>query len=447
MEDNTTALLVRSTSTSWGPNSVLAVDAGVHLAAISRIMEQHSPAFSPSDPVPTIISSGPFKDLKVEHRNPSANAIDLVKDVIGTHLMTHPHLDHIAGFVVNTSGFDSAERKTLAGMPTTIEAIKKHIFNGIIWPNLSDENGGFSLVTYLRMIPGGNPLVPNGGYVKLCDGLHAKGVYIAHGHCNERHFREPEISSAGLSLSPRSSRSPISPQQPVSARSAHSYVSQNMGQEILPSEFHHNLPETENMDKSLGAKCITDSTAYFIRDVPSEQEIIVFGDLESDSISGKDLNRKLWVEAAPKMVAGLLKGLVIEVSYPSARPDMYLFGHLTPVYLIEELQVLAGLVEDIKFNSQRSQQIGNGHTSITAKGGPRPASLRLGHRGTAGSPPLRKWNRPLKGLKVVIIHVKETLNDGPSIYDTILRECEELNEKHGLGCEFVMGSSGQAVYF
>lgn len=442
MEDNTTALLVRSRSTSWGPNSVLAVDAGVHLAAISRILERHSPAPNSGTRLPATLSSGPFKDLKINHRNPSANAIELVRDVIGTHLMTHPHLDHISGFVVNTSGFNSAERKVLAGMPTTIEAIKKHIFNGIIWPNLSDENGGFSLVTYLRMTPGGNPLVPNGGYVKLCDGLHAKGVYVAHGNCSERHFREPDCGTPGLNVAP------TSPKRPGSAHSRYSYGSQRSPtQDMAPSEFHHILPDNPTGDTTAGGKCITDSTAFFIRDVASEQEIIVFGDLEADSISGKDLNRKLWVEAAPKMVAGLLKGLVIEVSYTNERPDTLLFGHLTPKYLVEELRVLAGLVEDIKSKSQRNQQIGGNNTSTTARGGPRPASLELGQNALTSLPTRGKWNSPLKGLKVVIIHVKEVLNDEPSVNDTILRQCNELNEKHNLGCEFVMSSSGQAVYF
>ncbi|EPE36169.1 hypothetical protein GLAREA_05507 [Glarea lozoyensis ATCC 20868] len=422
MEDNTTALLIRSTSTSWGPNSVLAVDAGVHLAAISRILEQHSPVSS-TDPLPTTISSGPFKDLKIKNRNPNANAIDLVKDVIGTHLITHPHLDHISAFVINTAGFNSAERKTLAGMPTTIEAFKTHIFNGIIWPNLSDENGGFSLVTYLRMIPGGSPLVPDGGYVKLCEGLHAKGVYIAHGHCRERHFREPDLSLAGL---PHTPRSPASPQQPVPTRHVHGHTAQALAQDGPASEFHHSVPESDTINTHLGARCVTDSTAFFIRDVASEQEIIVFGDLESDSTSGKDLNRKLWIEAAPKMAAGLLKGLVIECSYSNSRPDALLFGHLTPFYLFEELQVLAGFVEDNNINSLRNLQIGLRSTSVTAREGPRPASLTLRPNANASSSTSGRWNRPLDGLKIVIIHVKETLDDGPSVNDTILSECVEL---------------------
>jgi cAMP phosphodiesterase len=449
MEDNTTALLVRSTSTSWGPSSVLAVDAGVHLAAISRILEQHSPGPNSNHTFPTTLSSGPFKDLKISHWNPSANAIDFVKYVIGTHLMTHPHLDHISGFVVNSSGFNPAERKILAGMPTTIEAIKKHIFNGIIWPNLSDENDGFALVSYLRMIPGGSPMVGNGGYVKLADGLEAKGVYIAHGHCNERHFRDPETLS-NFALSPRL---PHSPQQPSSARSAqsvhsaHSYSSQNLAQECTPSECHHLLPEAQNLNQSLGGKCVTDSTAFFIRDTASEQEIIIFGDLESDSISGKDLNRKLWIEAAPKVSSSLLKGLVIECSYSSARPDFLLFGHLTPIYLFEELQVLAGLVEELKSRAQRNQQIGHNHTSTTARGGPRPASLELKPNGASSYPPSGRWNRPLHGLTIVIIHVKDTLEDGPNAHDTILRELKELEAEHDLGCQFIMSSPGQAVYF
>ena len=53
---------------------------------------------------------------------------------------------------------------------------------------------------------------------------------------------------------------------------------------------------------------------------------------------------------------------------------------------------------------------------------------------------------PLKGLKVVIIHMKEQLNDKPHVGEKILRELKAYEQQAQLGCEFVISSVGQAVY-
>jgi len=56
------------------------------------------------------------------------------------------------------------------------------------------------------------------------------------------------------------------------------------------------------------------------------------------------------------------------------------------------------------------------------------------------------FESPLKGLKVVIIHVKEQLNDQPHVGEKILRELKAHEEKAQLGCDFIISSVGQAVY-
>ena len=44
---------------------------------------------------------------------------------------------------INTAAFHATSRpKTLAALPSTVDAIKHHIFNDVIWPNLTDEDGG-----------------------------------------------------------------------------------------------------------------------------------------------------------------------------------------------------------------------------------------------------------------------------------------------------------------
>jgi len=60
---------------------------------------------------------------------------------------------------------------------------------------------------------------------------------------------------------------------------------------------------------------------------------------------------KLWKEMVPLVAADQLKAIFIEVSYPNGRPDNLLFGHLTPDWLLKELNVLR------KYHSMKKVQI------------------------------------------------------------------------------------------
>ncbi|KAK5008765.1 hypothetical protein LTR28_003537, partial [Elasticomyces elasticus] len=127
-EDDVTGLLVRSTATQWANNSLLAVDAGTHLASITRILQNDFPLISqdpkpcadsngnghdspkgssdcsssasPEEllPQPTVLTSGPFAGLSVPNRSARANAAHIVRNHVSTYLITHPHLDHLSGF-------------------------------------------------------------------------------------------------------------------------------------------------------------------------------------------------------------------------------------------------------------------------------------------------------------------------------------------------------------
>ena len=76
-----------------------------------------------------VISEGPFKGLELPMQTKEANAGWITRSLVDTFLITHPHLDHISGFVVNTAGLGGTRPKRLAGLPTTVEAFKNHIFN------------------------------------------------------------------------------------------------------------------------------------------------------------------------------------------------------------------------------------------------------------------------------------------------------------------------------
>ena len=53
--------------------------------------------------------------------------------------LTHSHLDHVTSipFLVDTVGSMRARPMTVHAVPGTIEIIRKHIFNWVIWPDFS----------------------------------------------------------------------------------------------------------------------------------------------------------------------------------------------------------------------------------------------------------------------------------------------------------------------
>ena len=93
-------------------------------------------------------------------------------------------MDHIAGTVINTAVKGLTRQKRYAGLPNTIEGLKNHIFNTVIWPNLTDENNGAGVISYVRLVEGGSPAAGEGdskGYVEIIPGLGVKALSISHG--------------------------------------------------------------------------------------------------------------------------------------------------------------------------------------------------------------------------------------------------------------------------
>lgn len=70
---------------------------------------------------------------------------------IQSYYVTHPHLDHINGMILNSPLIfekDIRSHKTIYGLDFTTDALKTFVFNDIIWPNLSHEtNSNLSIVT------------------------------------------------------------------------------------------------------------------------------------------------------------------------------------------------------------------------------------------------------------------------------------------------------------
>ena len=53
---------------------------------------------------------------------------------------------------------------------------------------------------------------------------------------------------------------------------------------------------------------------------------------------------------------------------------------------------------------------------------------------------------PLTGVSVYIIHIKDTLTDGPPPGDKILQELRTQGEEAGLGCEFHVPVPGEGIW-
>jgi hypothetical protein len=226
--------------------------------------------------------------------------------------------------------------------------------------------------------------------------------------------------------------------------------------------------------------CVYDSSAYFIRDIATGKEVLIFGDVEPDSISLSPRNKHVWSEAAPKIASGQLRGVFIECSYDDSRSDDLLFGHLAPRFMIEEMKSLANEVRKHRDGRKRKRE-GNCDTlenprrkptwtagDMSPQVSPRTTrargSIDFGITQAARKNELleneaeeamdhdplavrRPVEFPLKGLKIFIIHVKEQLSDGPEIGGVILKQLMEYEAQAQLGCEFAIAKVGEAMYF
>ncbi|RAL16688.1 3',5'-cyclic-nucleotide phosphodiesterase PDE1 [Aspergillus homomorphus CBS 101889] len=486
-EDRVTGMLVRSTSTKWSTNSVIAVDAGTLLCGIINALE-------PCDNHQAVLDCGPFSGLELPFNNAPANAAHIFRHIIGAVLITHPHLDHVSAFAINTPALEAGNgATTIAALPSVVTAIKTHIFNDVIWPNLSDEEGGAGLVTYQRLREGGEAMLGIGderGYKRVCEGLVAKCFGVSHGSCR---LHAPTDSDVHHRLS------------------SAAYGSGPM--KLNPGGFSFSIEESDNgyyspVD-SPGLRVpgkekwtTVESSVFFIRCPASKREVMIFGDVEPDSLSRNPRNKRVWEVAAPKIASGQLRAIFIECSYNDDVEDDYLYGHLCPRHLISELTVLASIVKENKFpendatkkrkrasapdvgtdvplspkskrtalagdkgqnNRRGSNRSTRRHTRAKAAFD-EPDEKMEGRRLTVSQPatdvgintqlaessdPLttHTWPEPpLAGLRIYVIHIKDQLTDGPPAAERILHELQAQGKSAGLGCEFRVPERGESIF-
>lgn len=70
----------------------------------------------------------------------------LLRDHVRAYLLSHPHLDHLAGLVLAAP--DDAPGKPIAGLAPTLAALQGHLFNHAIWPNFADAGAPPALARY-----------------------------------------------------------------------------------------------------------------------------------------------------------------------------------------------------------------------------------------------------------------------------------------------------------
>ncbi|GAB3905626.1 3',5'-cyclic-nucleotide phosphodiesterase [Larkinella knui] len=75
----------------------------------------------------------------------SVSSETVLKDYIKAYLISHAHLDHLAGLIINST---EDARKPIYGMTACIDVLKKNYFNWKSWPNLANEGDQPALGKY-----------------------------------------------------------------------------------------------------------------------------------------------------------------------------------------------------------------------------------------------------------------------------------------------------------
>jgi hypothetical protein len=99
-----------------------------------------------------------------------------------------------------------------------------------------------------------------------------------------------------------------------------------------------------------------DSTAFFLTNKQTGMDVLFFGDVEPDCISRSPRNKKVWSYAAHRFARGKLNAVFLECSFPAAQPVEFLWGHLSTHHLVDELVVLARMVKGERAVMEKDRQ-------------------------------------------------------------------------------------------
>lgn len=411
LDGTTCAVLVKPHTTSYGdivsgrcPSDVVCVDAGSGLNLLGHII-----AHEMRHGAPFLLSLELYNDLLPLHRyfrapiatpfseldsaeSPLQHSLTVFR-AVSAYLVSHPHLDHIAALAINLPAFSNNNTRHVYGSVTTVNALQKHVFNGLIWPNMPL----FGVVKLHQRAFWNRFDVAEGRLtVEMFD--------ISHGTFTEMSEREvlgKEMQREKDGLNDGEHEGVVGSERELLANRSDAPTEEgNSDQPHRPLHSRFTQPIT-SQPNSLATHYI--SSAFLITDSSTQASLLVFGDFESDTMSQLTKNRTIWQRIAPLITTGHLRGIVLECSSTGDCDPHQLHGHLMPSHLISELE------------------------SLQAE------CLALDNSSTA----------PLTGLHVVVTHVKDMGSCDPR--RRILAELDALSAAVNLGVQFSMAISGISI--
>jgi len=123
-ENNLTSFLLSPIN----ENNFIALDAGTIFYGIKKATER-----------------GSFSAIEVPKDSALSTEGWILRKHIKAYLISHAHLDHVSGLIINSAA-DS--KKSILGIPKTIDYLRDHIFNWKVWPNFGSEGQGFHINQY-----------------------------------------------------------------------------------------------------------------------------------------------------------------------------------------------------------------------------------------------------------------------------------------------------------
>jgi len=186
-------------------------------------------------------------------------AEQVLRKYIKGYLISHSHLDHLSGLIINSP---EDTTKNIYAFADCIETFKTRYFTWKSWANFADEGETPQLKKYHYKV-----LSPN----------------------EETQIENTEMTVKAFPLS------------------------------------HSNLT----------------SSAFLVKS--QDSYILYLGDVGPDEIEKSHNLELLWQTMAPLIQEKKLKAIMIEVSFPDEQLDKTLFGHLTPHWLMKEMDDLEKL--------------------------------------------------------------------------------------------------------
>jgi 3',5'-cyclic-nucleotide phosphodiesterase len=155
------------------------------------------------------------------------------------------------------------------------------------------------------------------------------------------------------------------------------------------------IPNTSLSIKAFSLSHPVKSTAFVIEN--DKNMMVYFGDTGPDELEKQNKIKQVWQYLTKQVKHKKLRGIVIEASFPDSHPDKFLYGHLTPKWLTQELTHLSSLLAE---------------------------------------PTL------LPKTKIIISHVKRSILKDVDASDVIKKELQQHNK---LGLHFIMAKQGAKI--